>query len=443
VKKSEIVDLHSLRRELTFHSRYDDAIEIPTYIENEKYIGIPRHHLRLSRQLATKIIDKRELGSPISFQFKLKLWDYQTSLISKFEERLKFKHTGFFFQAPAGSGKTIVGIKFIQIIGKTTLVVVPKSDLVKQWIERILSATDIIEDEIAIVENGKASKNWNESKITIALVHTLGLNRLPEGFKDYFGLVLFDEADASVPPTTFAPVAGMFPAKYRIGVTATRYRADGLHKVFEQHLGQCFLSMEADNTMKPRALIVQYSEGSGYLNPELEFKFRRGKLLTLLSKDKKRTRMVVDQVAKCYKDGRDTLVLSDRKEQLLKIHAMLVEHYDVPEETIGFFMRTLDGKQFKKDYTTHVLTKCKIILGTYPMGSRGTDIPRLDALVLATPHSSMAQISGRIERFLEGKKTPIIIDICDTAYPDLIKSATSRRKHYLGRNMEVISCENN
>jgi hypothetical protein len=71
------------------------------------------------------------------------------------------------------------------------------------------------------------------------------------------------------------------------------------------------------------------------------------------------------------------------------------------------------------------------------MASRGTDIKRLSALVLATPQMNMTQISGRIERFLEGKKTPIIVDIVDVAYKDALTSGQARFKQYLKRNMEV------
>jgi superfamily II DNA or RNA helicase len=436
--KSEVKNLGLLRGELTFTSRFDESIVIPTYTEVNGHFGVPRYYLPLNKGLATKISDQRALGADISFQFLFKLWRHQAGLVDNLINKIKDRYTGFFLVAGAGTGKTIVGIKIIQLIGKTTLVVVPKSDLIKQWCDRILSSTDIKESEIATVENGKVSDNWNTAKITVALVHSLGLDRLPDGFKDHFGLVIYDEADSSIPPTTFAPVACMFAAKYRLGMTATRYRSDGLHKVFELHLGQCFLNMESDNTMKPKACIVNYPESSGYINPEMEFKFRRGKLLTLLSNNKKRTTLIANRIYTCYAEGRDTLVLSDRKEQLLEIHSILTDGYCIPEQTIGFFMRALDGRQFKKDYTKHVLNECKIILGTFQMGSRGTDIPRLSALVLATPHSSMTQISGRIERFLEGKQTPIIIDFVDSAYPDLRKSAASRLKHYHGRGMEVM-----
>ena len=130
-------------------------------------------------------------------------------------------------------------------------------------------------------------------------------------------------------------------------------------------------------------------------------------------------------------------MLSDRKEQLLLICKQLIKLHNVPEDEIGFFMRTIRGAPFKKDYTKYVLENCKIILGTYGMGSRGTDIPRLDALVLATPQTKMLQISGRIERFLDGKKTPVILDVVDNFYEDLRISGYARLKYYRSRGMHI------
>jgi superfamily II DNA or RNA helicase len=428
-----------LRDSLTFRSKFDASAEIPIYETTDTMFGFPRHHFPLTNKLARNMIDRRSVGSPINFNSKeaFHLWDYQEQLLKEFNAHTDKGGTGFFLEAAPGSGKTICAIKFIQSLGKTALVVVPKSDLVLQWIDRIVSSTDIDRIRIATAQNGKLDDNWDSAYIVIALVHTLALDRFGEDFKNYFGTVVFDEVDSSVPPATFAPVVGLFPAKYRIGITATRYRSDGLHKIFEEHLGQIYLKATSSNTLMPSVTQIQYNAPSGYLNPDLEFKFRRGKVLTLLSDNKDRTALIANRIARLYESGRQTLVLSDRKEQLLSMCEQLIETYDIPEAEIGFFMRTMEGKQFKKEYTKNVLENCKIILGTYGMGSRGTDIPRLDALVLATPQTKMLQISGRIERFLDGKKTPVIIDVVDNFYEDLRVSGYARLKYYRGRGMQI------
>lgn len=434
--------LPSLREALTFCSKFDEYTHIPTYTETTTMFGFPRYHFPLTKSLAKHMIDKRVLGTDITFNSKseFELWDYQEDLLKEFNQSLAAGTTGFFLEAAPGSGKTICAIKFIQSIGKTTLVVVPKSDLVQQWKDRISASTDIPVEKIATAQNGKIDENWRSSSIVIALVHTLGLNRFGEDFINHFGVVVFDEADASVPPTTFAPVAGMFPAKYRIGMTATRYRSDGLHKVFEKHMGQRYLTAKSSKTMIPAAIQVKYRESSGIFNSSLPYTFRRGQILTLLASNYQRTKLISNYTKRCYSAGRDTLVLSDRKDQLLEIHKLLLAG-GVPAEDVGFFMRGHPKLKFERGYTKKVLQGCKIILGTYGMGSRGTDIQRLSALVLATPQMSMTQISGRIERFLQGKKRPLIIDIVDTEYEDLLKGGLARRKQYQKRSMSITDVE--
>jgi superfamily II DNA or RNA helicase len=54
-----------------------------------------------------------------------------------------------------------------------------------------------------------------------------------------------------------------------------------------------------------------------------------------------------------------------------------------------------------------------VIFATSQYVSEGLDIPAIDTLVLATPMYDVEQAVGRIQRPLEGKKDPIVVDIRD------------------------------
>jgi superfamily II DNA or RNA helicase len=79
-----------------------------------------------------------------------------------------------------------------------------------------------------------------------------------------------------------------------------------------------------------------------------------------------------------------------------------------------------------------------IILASFGMLSRGTDIPRLSCLILATVRSDMRQISGRVERIHPNKKQPIIVDFIDTAYSQTMQGKEQRLKFYTYRKMRLF-----
>ena len=435
VPKNEI-DVEAYRRRYTVKSSYSNGPVISYYKEDDYYFGIPRHALRLTRAIASELEDRRVLGSPVNINFKGKLWDYQLKAIDEFSTLVAKGGSGFFLEAAPGSGKTVMGLKMLSLLGVTSLVIVPKSDLVKQWKSRILSFTDIKEDEIGIVEGGNS--DYVGKKIVIGLVHSVIIDRIStKEFCSYFGAILFDECDSSLPPKTFSSASGMFPAKYRIGMTASATRADGLHVIFEENLAQFKLKCVNTKTLAPTVILHVFKESSGEIPSYLRDLQRRGVLISNLANNPVRNDLIANYASKSYSSGRPTLIISDRKEQLKQLEKLLVKVYKIPKEEIGYFVRSLDGKNLKEADKKHSADNCQIILATYGMMSRGTDIPRLSCLILATIRSDLKQTLGRIERFMENKESPILIDLVDSHYKETMNSAKARIKFYKDRNLQI------
>ena len=442
VPKSEIPDINDYRHRYTVTSRYKNGPTIKYYKETDQYFGIPRHALRLSTQMADDIVDNRALGSIIAMKFVGKLWDYQDKAIHEFTSLVDKGATGFFLTAMPGSGKTVMGLKMISQLKRTTLIIVPKSDLVTQWKERILGTskipafTNLKEEDIGIVEGGKC--NYAGKKIVIGLIHSVVLKRIatPKFIKN-FGVVFFDECDSSLPPKTFSSAAGMFPAKYRIGVTASPNRADGLHVIFEDSLAQFRITCSSSKTLSPTVLIHRFNGSSGVIPNYLKDLSRRGVLISKLASNPVRNDLIAKYATKAYNSKRSIIIISDRKDQLKKIDQLLRKVYKIHSSKIGWYVRSLDGKTLKQEEKEESANHASIILATYGMLSRGTDIPRLSCLILATIRSDMRQVAGRIERFLEGKKAPIIVDFVDTFYPECIRSYKVRLKFYEDRGLRI------
>lgn len=438
VPKDEVSNINAVKRAFTAISKFDSSICIETFKETENWFGFPRHSQRVDSIFAGKILDKRIVGRSIDITSKINLWDYQKSAVNKINELIETGGTGFFLEAAPGSGKTVMGIQLLCDIRKTALVIVPKSDLVEQWIARIQEYTNISRDRIGIASGG--SCEWEGKDIVIGLVHTIVLDRWGDGFKKHFGVVIYDECDSSVPPTTFSPAASMFPAKYRIGMTASSTRTDGLHKVFEDHLCQYRVTCHKSNTLKPSVIMHYFPKSSGFIPEYLKEKMsRRGVLISKLASNPERNRLIAAYAKKCFDSERPTLVISDRKDQLKEINNILTSKFSVPTNKVGYYVRTLDKKALKKREKERVASECDIILGTYGMIKRGTDIQRLSVLILATPQTDLRQTQGRIERFLEGKQKPVLIDIVDTFYPECTRSANYRLSQYRKSGLTIQS----
>jgi len=403
------------------------------------YLGVPRYYFRNVESVARTVVDEMSYGRQIVLRLTSELWDDQIGPIKKFDQCYRNGRRGFVLEAPPGSGKTVMLIKMMEMLGKTALVVVPRSNLVEQWIDRLIEHSNLSRRDIGIVEEGRGV--WRGKSVVVGLVHSVVLDRYGSGFRDYFGTVVFDEVDRSVPPETFAPAVAMFPAAYRIGASATVERPDGLHVIIQKHIEQVRIRCRGKNRMKPLVVMHFFHESSGYVHMGSRKMNRRGMLLSRIASNPKRNLIICGYVKKLYDSGRRVLVLSDRKQQLVDLKTILVKRFGIPRKEIGFYVRSLpvSGKEVSVSDSERrrVASACKVILATYGMFGLGTDIPDLAGLVYATPQSDVRQTKGRIERISEGKKSPIVVDIVDTYYRDALGWANARRRRYMMEGLPV------
>jgi superfamily II DNA or RNA helicase len=119
---------------------------------------------------------------------------------------------------PTGAGKTYVATLAILSRQRSALVVVPTLDLLNQWYDVLAGAFSV---PIGIVGGGY--HDVQDLTVTTYDSAHLHMDRLG----DRFGLVVFDEAH-HLPSPTYALAARMCLAPYRLGLTATPERGDGL-----------------------------------------------------------------------------------------------------------------------------------------------------------------------------------------------------------------------
>ena len=128
---------------------------------------------------------------------------------------------------PTGSGKSHVALMAMDGKRRSTLVVAPTLDLVRQWYDLVRSSFDL---PVGIVGGGE----YSVERMTITTYDSAYLHM--EHFGNRFGLVVFDECH-HLPGESYSLAATFCLAPYRLGLTATPERQDGRHQALDELIG--------------------------------------------------------------------------------------------------------------------------------------------------------------------------------------------------------------
>jgi len=163
-------------------------------------------------------------------KIKVKLRDYQLEAI----ENWCLERMGSIV-LPTGAGKTIIGLKIIEIVNSPTLIIVPTLDLIKQWTKILSRNFDI---EIGNIGGGIE----NIQPITVSTYDSAYIKAPWIGNK--FLLIVFDEVH-HLPAPSYRLIAETFVAPYRLGLTATIEREDHLEQDFPYLIGKSTFQITA------------------------------------------------------------------------------------------------------------------------------------------------------------------------------------------------------
>ncbi len=367
-------------------------------------------------------------GKRLQYKSKIKLFDYQ----EKVKEKAYLKKNGIIVM-PAGSGKTQTALELIAKLSLKTLWITHTIDLLNQSYDR---AKNNFEDVgLGKIANGKINIGTH---ITFATVQTLKSIDLQE-YADTWDCIIVDECHriCGTPAKAgmFYKVINKLVARYKYGLTATPYRnIKGSEKAMFCLLGKTIIELEKDviGDKIIQAKIIKVKTDFDEIPDECQEAdgtIKYANLITVLSEDFKRNEIIIELLKKCK--GNYTLVLTDRVNQMKYL-----------KKKLGYG-HVIDGKT-KKDIREKAIQevregKERILFATYGLAKEGLDIPRLDRLILGSPHRDKAtviQAVGRIERKFENKGQPICYDIVDDLqyFEGMYKS----RKSYYRKNGNII-----
>ena len=162
-----------------------------------------------------------------TFQMRdLELRDYQGQAIQNWEK------TGMrgCVILPTGAGKTAIGIKAIQKVNASALVVVPTIDLMEQWASNI--SKYLFTSNAASPQNvsvGKLGGGEDDIQAITVATYDSAYIRAPS-IGNQFKLLIFDEVH-HLPAPGYRSIAEQFIAPCRLGLTATIEREDEMHEL--------------------------------------------------------------------------------------------------------------------------------------------------------------------------------------------------------------------
>lgn len=380
----------------------DDSILIPRGFRNEIL------RLAVGMKEIITVEDKRSFFEPnyAIDSSEIKYRPYQseaiTKLISSSDEGLLI--------APPGSGKTVMGLSLIPLLGQPTLWLTHTDRLAKQTMERAEKfLPSLKEEDKGYIGSGK----WKFGNIlTIAMIQTL-IRSLDELYKymNQFGLVILDEAH-HCPAVTFEKVLNQFNPYYLYGLTATPYRKDKLESLMFHTIGDILVRITMQEVEEHGGIVIPTVKYRAIESKPVESNNIQTILKTHIISNEKRNGIIVGDVLREAIAGNYCLVISDRKVHCEMLYDLISIHWEKTGIATGDYSKKYVDEQVNRFYNNEIT----VLVTTFSLLGEGFDVDFLNRAFVAMPfraEGKIEQLIGRVQRSAPGKKDAIIYDYVD------------------------------
>ncbi len=391
-----------------------------------QHIALPRgcfdaaSELLADNGIRLDLHDERHAGEPIAGDFVGSLRPDQEGAVAAM-----LKHDAGVLCAPTAFGKTVTAAAMIARRGVNTLVLVHRTELLKQWQERLAAFLGAGKGVVGVIGGGKSKPT---GKIDIAVMQSLSRQGEVDPLVESYGQVIVDECH-HIGAASFDAILRHAKAKYVLGLTATPIRRDGQQPIIFMQCGP-IRHKAAQPAEAPHDLAVtpQFVESTIDLPTDAGIQ----DVFRYLVQAPARAGAIARAVIGAFRQGRKVLALTERTEHIDAIRAALAD--EIPEPFV------LHGRMSKKQRTVLIAAldalppdAPRVLLATGKLVGEGFDHPPLDTLVLAMPVSwrgTLQQYAGRLHREHASKTDVRIVDFVDTGHPALLRMWDKRQRGY-------------
>lgn len=427
-------DLARIQSDLTYvlEKDYDPKggkTVFQTYELENGVLKMPRHYGLSNFGKPTRLDTILPVGAPyVPFPIWTPRTGQEDAVVDTTAKLLT--RTGGCLQMFAGGGKTVSSLQIAHRMQVPVLVLVHQQFLMDQWQERIEEFCGITPGIIR-----QDTCEWYDRPISIGMIQSLiGERTYDPGMYNWWGMIIIDEVH-HMGASQFNRAIDRFPAHYRLGLTATPKRKDGMSEVFFRSIGPILHTAKVKrvkgNAYQLFTRIKVNDKAYRMRSPKGSKRARvnTAKMITNLSKNKERNEQILDNLVKGYNKGRKIIALSHRREHLNYLEAEM--HKRGCKDTGQYVGQSAGASKKSQDKAKAALekaSKAQLIFATYQMAAEGLDIKELDCAHLLTPISDCEQAVGRIQRELEGKPTPVVIHYVDLGSKVLTGMANSVKR---------------
>lgn len=404
--------------------------------------------------LNLKIIDKIEnnilKGESIKLNYIGKSNQNQINIINHIFENIytnqniNLGKAGLTLKVLAGFGKTFIAMDLMSRINKKTLIIVPNTYLLKQWVELL---TKYFPNNTIGEYYGKKKKDGD---IIVGIINSLINDKFElkdpinkkikytysyEDFFEQFGFIILDESHIYC-TDIFKVIYNRFQSTYMLGLSATpNERNNKCDLISHAHIGEVLDAhqlpnfIHSDIKFQAEVNIIKYNAPDEYIKVHINPTTNMvcvPQIIEDLINDEYRNKLILNELFNLFDLKLNIFVFSERRGHLEYLYnefnCLLEEKYNsefqdyisIPELNINNNL-VLYGGSSDEDIQ-NAKEKSNIIFTTYSYSSTGVSIDKMNAVILSTPRKSKArQIIGRIFRLNKNNNhiKRIIIDIVD------------------------------
>lgn len=387
----------------------------------------------IEQKVAINVDDKRFTGDKLA---KVKFTGKLKSQQNKAVNALLDTSIGI-LEASTGFSKTVTALALIAKRKVNTLILVHSRQLAEQWLERI--NVFLKDTEVGSLLGGKEKLSY---QIDVATYQSL-VSRNGMDIKQYiekYGQIIVDECH-HLPASNYESLIKSSHAKFIHGFTATPKRQDGLEKLMMFQLGDIVYKGVISGSMLNQQVIAHETDTTfpkEWLEPDT--KPHISQVYKYLVNNDDRNQKIVDDILSCIDNKRAVIVLTERKEHIELLSALLTQKGLMVVELHGGISTKQRHERIAMLEENKDLSNDKqVILATGKYVGEGFDLPYLDTLFITLPiawKGILAQYAGRIGREWSNKNSVQVHDYLDT-FPTLKRMFSKREKGYKALGYEI------